>query len=507
MLRGPGASSFDPINKPALSYSASNGTKVAITFVSAMTVAHFSLLLLLCSVLLVGCEPRPGTVPIYDFFFAQRAAEKDDKAGDFFVQKAARERDKAVDVVRFTEGPGTPVTIPYEAFDERAYMQQRFAGKKVVFPSELEANGIRARSAAYTIGPEDTLRIFVWQNPDLSGETVVRPDGRISLPLVGEVGASGLTVNALQQKLTEAYRAFVLNPQIAVIPLQLNSRRIFLLGQIAKTEELAKQGGLFLRGDGTLLENIAGIEFLPTADLAEAFVTRKDIIIPVNLERLIKGGDLSQNIVLQPGDTVVVPAATKDVMVLGAVRTPGRYNLKQRDNLLAALAIAGGPTENADLLQAYMTRDASVLPVNFKRLLADREASQNVLLKDKDFIYIPDVRDNRVYVLGEVVRPGAVPFREDLHVIAALAQVGDITDRGQPSWVYVVRGDLRQQPQVIQVDVQQMVRGRQRPFPLRRDDIVFVTRSALGSWNRFVTLLMPSFQAALTAATLAIAVR
>src|SRR5262249_4872854 len=282
--------------------------------------------------------------------------------------------------------------------------------------------------------------------------------------------------------------------------------RIFILGQIVRTtgqgtqtEELAKVGGLFLRGNGTLLENIAGIEFLPTADLQEAFVTRKDIIIPVNLERLIKGGDLSQNIRLQPGDTIVVPAATKDVLVLGAVKTPGRLSLKQRDTLLAALAMAGGPTENADLLQAYVARDASVLPVNFRHLLFAKEASQNVLLQDKDFIYIPDVRDNRVFVLGEVVRPGVVPFREELHVVAALAQVGDITDRGQPSRVYVVRGDLKN-PYVIQVDITPMVQGRERPFPLRRDDIVFVTRSPLGSWNRFVSLLIPSIQTALTAA-------
>src|SRR5262249_25525840 len=88
------------------------------------------------------------------------------------------------------------------------------------------------------------------------------------------------------------------------------------------------------------------------------------------------------------------------------VKTPGRLSLKQRDTLLTALAMAGGPTENADLLQAYVARDASVLPVNFRRLLFAKESSQNVLLQDKDFIYIPDVRDNRVFVLGEVVRPG-----------------------------------------------------------------------------------------------------
>ena len=107
-----------------------------------------------------------------------------------------------------------------------------------------------------------------------------------------------------------------------------------------------------------------------------------------------------------------------------------------------------------------------------------------------------------MFVLGEVVHPGIVPFREELHVVAALAQVGDVTDRAQPSRVYVVRGDLKH-PQVVQVDVKEMEQGQQRPYPLRRDDIVFVTRSALGSWNRFLTLLIPSFQTAVTAAALA----
>ena len=159
---------------------------------------------------------------------------------------------------------------------------------------------------------------------------------------------------------------------------------------------MAKQGGLFLRGNNTLLENVAGIEFLPDADLAEAFVTRKDVIIPVNLERLIKGGDLSQNIRLQPGDTVVVPAATNDVLMLGALNKPGRYKLKQRDTLLSALAMAEGLARNADLLQAYLAREGGILPINFKRLLESGDISQNQLAKDKDFVYVPDVNDNEI---------------------------------------------------------------------------------------------------------------
>jgi polysaccharide export outer membrane protein len=464
---------------------------VAISLISLwpMTILRLLLFLLVCSAVCTSCTIVPSrSLPLSESAAARLPVPERPigRVGPEQGPESASERDKLIDISR-------------ETLDEREYLQRRFVGKKVVFPDELEAlYGPDTQPTGYTIGPEDVLRLFVWQNPDLSGETIVRPDGYISLPLVGEIQTSGLTVTELQSKLTAAYREFIADPQIAVIPEKLNSRRIFFLGQIRGTEEMAKQGGLFLRGNSTLLENVTGIEFLPDADLAEAFVTRKDVIIPVNLERLIKGGDLSQNIRLQPADTVVVPAATKDILMLGALNKPGRYKLKQRDTLLSALAMAEGLAENADLLQAYLAREGAILPINFKRLLEDADTSQNLLLKDKDFIYVPDVNDNKVFVLGEAVRPGIVRFNEEITIIEALAQVGDVTDRAQRSRVLVVRGNLRQ-PQIIEVDVNEIVRGQQNPFPLQRNDIVYVTRSALGSWNRLLTLLLPSLQAILTA--------
>jgi polysaccharide export outer membrane protein len=120
-----------------------------------------------------------------------------------------------------------------------------------------------------------------------------------------------------------------------------------------------------------------------------------------------------------------------------------------------------------------------------------------VLLKDKDFVYVPDVNDNKVFVLGEALRPGIVRFNEEITVVEALAQVGDVTDRAQRRRVLVIRGNL-QQPQVIEVDINQIVEGQQNPLPLQRNDIVYVTRSGLGNWNRILTLLLPSLQAVIT---------
>src|ERR1700757_1957853 len=99
----------------------------------SMKITTYVLLLPLCSLLLVaGCEPRPGDVPIVDFFQGQKASERRDREGNV-VRPAGGE------VPGLVPEPETPISIPYEAFDERAYIEQRFAGKKVVFPAELKA--------------------------------------------------------------------------------------------------------------------------------------------------------------------------------------------------------------------------------------------------------------------------------------------------------------------------------------------------------------------------------
>lgn len=158
----------------------------------------------------------------------------------------------------------------------------------------------------YIIGPEDVLTVVLWREKDLSGDVVVRPDGRITLPLVNEVVAAGLTPEQLRVKLTEAADKFVENPTVSVVVKQIHSRKVYITGQIAKP------GPYSLGGPLTVMQLIAlagGVhEF---ADQENITILRyengKALSIPFNYEQVKKRKNLQQNILLKPGDTVIVP--------------------------------------------------------------------------------------------------------------------------------------------------------------------------------------------------------
>jgi polysaccharide export outer membrane protein len=158
----------------------------------------------------------------------------------------------------------------------------------------------------YIIGPEDVLTVVLWREKDLSGDVTVRPDGRITLPLVNEIVAAGLTPEQLRVNLTKAADQFVENPTVSVVVKQINSRKVFITGQIAKP------GPYSLGGPLTVVQLIAmagGVhEF---ADQEHITILRyeggKAISIPFNYEQVKKRKNLQQNILLKPGDTIVVP--------------------------------------------------------------------------------------------------------------------------------------------------------------------------------------------------------
>ncbi|MBW2087319.1 MAG: SLBB domain-containing protein, partial [Deltaproteobacteria bacterium] len=188
---------------------------------------------------------------------------------------------------------------------------------------------------------------------------------------------------------------------------------------------------------------------------------------PVDLNRLLKDGDMTQNVLLKPGDTIVIPRPSKEITILGEVNQPGRYKVKQRTTLLDALAVAGGlKREVAALDIAYVARHNSILPVNFKRLIDMGDMGQNILLNDKDIINIPSNRENK-FIMGEVRNPGVLRFLDPMDVIEAISEAGGFLTTANRKQVVVVRGGL-QEPKVYAVDALQMMKGMAREkFTLR----------------------------------------
>ena len=159
--------------------------------------------------------------------------------------------------------------------------------------------------AQYVIGPLDVLGINVWHEGDLSGPLQVRPDGKISLPLLNDVQAAGLTAEQLAADLTEKLKKFLELPRVTVAVNQINSKRIFIVGEVTRS------GAMTLTPGMTVLQALAQAGgFSEFADTKKIYVMRTEngqtVKYPVNYKNLIKGHG-SQNVTLMSGDTIVVP--------------------------------------------------------------------------------------------------------------------------------------------------------------------------------------------------------
>ena len=157
----------------------------------------------------------------------------------------------------------------------------------------------------YVIGPEDVLHIAVWKEAELTATLPVRPDGKISLPLLDDVQASGLTPKQLAAAVTEKLKKYIADPHVTVVVNQINSKRIYLVG------EVLHGGAMAMLPDMTVLQALSSAGLNQFANTKRIYVLRtengKQQKLPVDYRRLVKGEQIEQNYVLQPGDTIVVP--------------------------------------------------------------------------------------------------------------------------------------------------------------------------------------------------------
>jgi polysaccharide export outer membrane protein len=172
-------------------------------------------------------------------------------------------------------------------------------------PEAVQTGAAAASSADYVIGADDTLHISVWKEPDLTATLPVRPDGKISLPLLNDVPAAGLTPLQLSASITEKLKKYIADPRVTVVVTAMNSRRIFVTGEVAHT------GAMPLLPNMTMLQVLSSAGFTQFANVKNIYLLRtengKQVKLPFNYKQVVKGNHPEQNIMLKPGDTVVVP--------------------------------------------------------------------------------------------------------------------------------------------------------------------------------------------------------
>jgi polysaccharide export outer membrane protein len=160
--------------------------------------------------------------------------------------------------------------------------------------------------ADYKIGPQDVVRIDVWKEPDISRTIPVRPDGKVSLPLLNDVQAAGLTAMQLAGSLRESLSKYLTSPQVTVTVTEINSRRVYITGEVTRA------GAIPLLPNMTVLQALSSAGgFTQFAKLKNIYVLRtengKQVKHPFNYKEVVKGNLAEQNILLQPGDVIVVP--------------------------------------------------------------------------------------------------------------------------------------------------------------------------------------------------------
>ncbi|HBG07902.1 MAG: sugar ABC transporter substrate-binding protein [Geobacteraceae bacterium GWC2_58_44] len=248
---------------------------------------------------------------------------------------------------------------------------------------------LAAQAADYVIGEGDSLDVSVWGVKELNFSVKVRPDGKITVPGLGEVVASGSTPSALQSSLAERLKELVKNPIVTVSVREITNSKVYIFGGGVKSTvyELSRRT--------SLLQLLCIVSELKGADLDKAYLLRSGKKVKSNLHRLFIGGEVEEDLLLESGDALFLPLLLdKSVYVLGAVNTPRAIEFREGMKVMEAILESGGFTKFADQNDVVVRRkdgkEALSLEVKAKRLFKEGDLSQNIELKAGDYVMVKE---------------------------------------------------------------------------------------------------------------------
>jgi len=249
----------------------------------------------------------------------------------------------------------------------------------------------------YVVGDGDTLQISVWDSPELSGSNIiVRPDGKITLPNVGDVTASGFTPEDLSKKLAEKLEAVVKKAIVTVTVMGITNNKVYVFGGgVDKTVQGATYSGVhFLPGRTTILKFLCRLGNLSNADLKRTYIVRDGNRLDVDIYSLFVKGDMSKDIFLKAEDIIYMPDNELNKMyIMGAVNQPRYLFYREGIRILDAILEAGGFTKFAKENDVLVLRNTS----------KDAKQMQTINVKVKDFMKDGDVSQNINLIPGDLV--------------------------------------------------------------------------------------------------------
>ncbi|MBU0951791.1 MAG: SLBB domain-containing protein [Elusimicrobia bacterium] len=271
----------------------------------------------------------------------------------------------------------------------------------------------------YKIETGDVLSISVRPAKELSQESAVKPDGTISMPLIGNISAQGATIEELTQFIEKGLSVYVTSPKVSIGMKSFNRRQVFIMGEVNRPGSIEYRSQLRLYDSITIaggLTKNAGIKNIKV-HRGEA-QNRKTL--DMDLESILKTGDFSKDFILEPGDIVEIPKEPKKISIIGEVRSPGSYDWRANLTVLDVVSTAGGPTDVAKLnaVKIFRGQEAAreTIEIDLKSIIKGK-TQLDIKVEPGDIVYIPI----KGYVSNQWLLPVVMPWLTLVAMVLVIA--------------------------------------------------------------------------------------
>jgi len=340
---------------------------------------------------------------------------------------------------------------------------------------------------AYLLGPGDEVSVTIWGYSDLSRTVAIKENGTIFAPYVGNVHLAGMTLAEAQQVLTEKYSTYIRNPQLDLNIADYASKKLFLIGDL----DIFQRAGMVT---GSKAQSF-GAGSQAQQQLGSALGRLASMSGLGGLGGMVGRGSTGRTTGSRHSNTVNnLTTAAKNGAGEGAGESISRVvPIRGKVSLFEAMLQLDVLSANVNWSAAYMIRDGKFMDVDFHRLMEVGDRRTDVMLTDRDILYLPSNRDQKVFVLGEVGSPTIVPlYKGQLSLIDALTQAGYVTNTALKDQIKVIRGGLNN-PMMRTIDLAALEEGDGRQnIVLQAGDIIYVPNSFIGKLNDVLTEITPS---------------
>lgn len=278
----------------------------------------------------------------------------------------------------------------------------------------------QVKMPTYLIGPDDKFHAYVYDEEELNTkELIVKRDGTLTFPLIGEVLVAGLELEEAITLIEDRLREYIFYPRVTIIPYEIKSGTVTILGKVTYPQQYQ------ITGEMKILDLIA------------------------------KAGGLA----------------------LGYFQN--------------------NSIELADLERSFIVRENKVLPIDFYDLIKQGNMLHNIPLMGGDYLYLPSAINREVYVVGEVIEQGHFAYKENMTLGQVIAYSQGLKPSAKTKSVYLVRGNLKH-PRLFKINLNAIYMGKIMDFKLKPNDIIYVPKTPIASWNLVLEQLLPSLQAVQT---------